>query len=260
MDTDEAIHLLQTRIDEIPSVKEAGRFSGLHLRWLQNLLFELSRLLGEKSPFVVQLRRLTWSIPPGIPVSYVPWEPPQQLDGLQGEYFRKDLERAEGILRSALDQLQQVGLNQLRQESGYIVAPDAKKVFIAHGRDEDVLRRVEDFVRALGCEPVIVERLASGGASVDDLVEQRMEECQAAVILATGDDEIDGRRQPRPNVIHEIGLAQRVLQNRVIYLREEGCEFPSNVAPKVWENFTKGDLASAFEKIAKELRGFGLVG
>jgi hypothetical protein len=258
MDTEEAIQLVQARIDEIPQIRRAGRFSGPHSRWLQNLLFELSRLFGDRSPFGTQLRRLTWSIPSGVPVPYVPWEPPRQLDELQCEYFDKDLERAEGILRSAIDQLEQVGLDQMRLESGYIVDPDARKVFTAHGQAESVLRRIEDYVRALGCEPVVVERLPSEGAAIDDLVEQRMGECAAAIILATCDDEVDGRWQPRLNVIHETGLAQRTLQNRIVYLKESGCDFPSNIGPKVWEDFERTDLAPAFEKIAKELRAFGL--
>ena len=46
---------------------------------------------------------------------------------------------------------------------------------------------------------------------------------------------------------------------RVIYLKEEGCEFPSNVRPKVWENFTQQNMECGFEKISKELRALGLL-
>jgi hypothetical protein len=33
----------------------------------------------------------------------------------------------------------------------------------------------------------------------------------------------------------------------------------TSAQPKVWENFTQENLESAFEKIAKELRAFGLL-
>jgi predicted nucleotide-binding protein len=152
-----------------------------------------------------------------------------------------------------------VGLEQIRRESGHIVAANARKVFITHGHAEDVLRRVEDFVRALALEPLVVKREASQGQALDDLVEKRMEECQAQIVLATGDDEVDGSWQPRMNVIHEVGLGQRIFKDHIIYLKEDKCEFPSNIAPKVWEPFSRDNLESAFQKIVKELRAFGLL-
>jgi predicted nucleotide-binding protein len=78
------------------------------------------------------------------------------------------------------------------------------------------------------------------------------------IALATKDDEVDGHYQPRLNVIHEIGLAQEKLR-RIIYLKEEGCQFPSNVAPKIWESFTQDNMENAFAKVVKELRAFGVI-
>lgn len=86
-----------------------------------------------------------------------------------------------------------------------------------------------------------------------------MEECQAQIVLATADDQADGAWQPRMNVIHEVGLGQRMFKDRIIYLKEDRCEFPSNVAPKVWEPFSRDNLEPAYQKIAKELRAMGLL-
>ncbi len=134
-----------------------------------------------------------------------------------------------------------------------------RRVFISHGKDSKALTKIERFIRGLGLTPVIVRNEASGGRALDDLVEEQMDACECMVALATKDDEVDGRHQPRPNVIHEIGLAQEKLQGRLIYLKEEGCDFPSNIASKVWENFTQDNLENAFLKIGKELRAFGLI-
>lgn len=38
-----------------------------------------------------------------------------------------------------------------------------------------------------------------------------------------------------------------------------GGQFPSNVAPMIWEDFTQDNMEAAFEKIGKELRAFGLL-
>ena len=116
-----------------------------------------------------------------------------------------------------------------------------------------------NYLSNIPLEPVIVIREASQGMSVDDLVDKKLSECDCAIILATADDPVGDRKQPRPNVIHEIGLAQEKLQNKVVYLKEESCEFPSNIRPKVWENFTQENMETAFEKISKELHAFGLL-
>ncbi len=118
---------------------------------------------------------------------------------------------------------------------------------------------MERFVRALGLNPVVVIREAAEGMSVDALVDKRMSESDCAIILATADDEVAGCWQPRLNVIHEIGLAQEKFEGRIIYLKEIGCDFPSNVRPMIWEDFTQDNLEGAFERISKELRSFGLL-
>ena len=48
-------------------------------------------------------------------------------------------------------------------------------------------------------------------------------------------------------------------QMRIIYLKEVGCEFTSNIAPKLWENFTQDSMDAAFTRVALELRAFGLL-
>ena len=94
---------------------------------------------------------------------------------------------------------------------------------------------------------------------MDDLVEEQMTGCRCAIILATNDDKVEDYYQPRPNVLHEIGLAHEKLKGIVIYLKEEGCKFPSNIQPKIWEDFTQSNMEKAFEKIVKELKGFKLI-
>ncbi len=115
----------------------------------------------------------------------------------------------------------------------------------------------------LGITPIIVKNKPSKGKAVDDLVKEQMDTCMAVIILATKDDKVKTEKeeyyQPRPNVIHEIGLAQEKVKDKIIYLKQEGCIFPSNISPKVWENFTQGNMENAFSKVAKELRAFRII-
>ncbi len=135
------------------------------------------------------------------------------------------------------------------------------RVFISHGRESSALALVQEFIGALGLDPVICIKRASLGVSVDDKVEDYIGVCQAAIILATGDDQLTGSTvfQPRQNIIHEIGLAQQILENRITYLLEENTRFPSNIAPKVYESFTKDNLTKAFIAVARDLKAFGLL-
>ncbi len=135
----------------------------------------------------------------------------------------------------------------------------AAKIFISHGTPSEALQKLTAFIRALGLTPIIVKDEPSRGGAVDDVVSEYMQECCCAIILATKDDPIGGRFQPRPNVLHEIGLAQEKLRNRIIYLKEEGCAFPSNLSPKIWENFSQSNMEQAFVKVAKELHAFDVI-
>jgi predicted nucleotide-binding protein len=146
---------------------------------------------------------------------------------------------------------------------GYISSQE-KRVFISHGNETQALIKIERFLRGLGITPVIVKHEPSLGKSLDDLVEEQMDTCVAVIIQATKDDKIKNEKgeeyfQPRPNVIHEIGLAQEKVKEKIIYLKEEGCKFPSNIAPKVWENFTLDNMENAFIKVGKELKAFGII-
>lgn len=134
-------------------------------------------------------------------------------------------------------------------------------IFISHGKQSQALNLLKNFISAIGQIPVIVMEESSQGMSLDDKVLAYMRTCAAAIILATGDDKLKGSEyfHPRQNVIHEIGLAQQILTNRITYLLEEGTEFPSNITPKAYEPFTKDNLSKAFIAIARDLRAFGIL-
>jgi len=136
---------------------------------------------------------------------------------------------------------------------------ESPKAFIAHGPRGRALEKTERFLRALGVEPLVVEEQPTKARALDDKVDGYLKGAHCVIILATGDDEIKGKVQPRQNVIHETGLAQKTHPERIIYLLEEGAEFPSNIAPKVHQRFRQENMEEAFMTIARELREFGQI-
>lgn len=133
------------------------------------------------------------------------------------------------------------------------------KVLIAHGGKTSARDKLEQYLKELGITPLIVEDQPTEGKAVDVKVEHYIERADCAIILATADDKVGEKLQPRQNVIHEIGLAQAKFPKKIIYLLEEKAEFPSNINPKVWESFTQECMDKAFIAIARELTAFGLL-
>lgn len=144
-------------------------------------------------------------------------------------------------------------------EKPYRVVTEPPKAFISHGKESVALNKLEEFLRALGIEPLIVKEQPSLDKTIDDKVNYYLSQADFVVILATGDDEIEGKLHPRQNVIHEIGLAQRTHEGKIIYLLEAGTEFPSNISPKVWERFKQRNMIKAFLCIVRELRAYGIL-
>lgn len=252
---DEAIDILRNELSKIHSLRSSYAFSPEHVEFIQSADLEISKMFGPDSLIGENFTEIVYQNREGFVASAYNIE--QKKAELNHKAYLAGLDMAEGILKSAISQFQRHGADRILTESR--IKRGEGRVFISHGKKTQALIKVERFIRALGLEPVIVILGASEGLAVDDLVEKRMSESDCALILATSDDEIEERRQPRPNVIHEIGMAQEKFKGKVIYLKENDCEFPSNVRHKVWENFTQDNMENAFEKISKELRAFGLI-
>jgi hypothetical protein len=255
MDHDRAIATIDEALGKLPSLRMGRPFSPDHVEFVQTTGLELARIFGPDSTISINFGHIKFQSSGQFLTNVHTYR--EDMARREIEAYHGGLNLAEGILRSARDQLTKHGVDRILAESR--IKAEGARVFISHGKETPALPKVERFVRALGLSPVIVVREPSEGMSVDALVEKRLGESDCAIILATADDRVGDYYQPRPNVLHEIGLAQEKLSNRVVYLKEVGCEFPSNVRPKVWENFTQNNMEAAFEKISKELRAFGML-
>jgi len=177
---------------------------------------------------------------------------PWVSNGDYQKYYLEDLENYETALKSII---QKYEILRVETKPSTMVEPTLK-AFISHGKRSVALSKVENFLSAFGTEPISVEKQPSLDKTLDDKVNYYLNQADFVVILATGDDAIDDRRQPRQNVIHEVGLAQKTHAGKIIYLLEERAEFPSNIRPKVWEWFNQDNMENVFIYIVKELRAF----
>lgn len=165
----------------------------------------------------------------------------------------------------AIGRLEEDIKNGIRDEHGnpieklQSIDTEPPKAFISHGKKSVALTKLEEFLQALGVEPLIVKEKPSLDKTVDDKVNYYLDQADCVIILATGDDKIEDKLYPRQNVVHEIGLAQKPHKGKIIYLLEEGAEFPSNIRPKTYERFKQRNMQDAFFYTAKELRAFGIL-
>ena len=136
------------------------------------------------------------------------------------------------------------------------------KAFIAHGGQSARLRRLCDFLRALGVEPIVAEWCASEGRWVEEHVDKRMEDSDCDIVLAEYGGIIDvktGTKYPRLNVIDELARSRKGRPSKMILLLEKDVELQSNVSGIVYGRFTKKNMEQALIKLARELRELGLI-
>lgn len=105
--------------------------------------------------------------------------------------------------------------------------PDLTKVFVVHGRNEQLRRDFFAFLRSFGLNPLewaqAVALTGKGSPYIGEILDRAFETAQAIVVLLSGDDEVrlapalwrdgepayerDVMAQARPNVLFEAGMA-----------------------------------------------------
>ena len=221
MTQSEAIERLRAALGQIDAVIAAGRdgAAGAEWRLSTSLLFEA--VFGPNHQFTKSHRSVDYYIPTS---SVFRGDPTTEVARLSREAYERGMETHRGILRAAIASVERDGIPERRDEPAK--SDGQPRIFLTHGSADDVLDAVSHFIEDdLGFRAVVMKRSATEGSAVDDAVPALMESCDAVVILGTADDkQQDGTFNPRPNVIHEIGLA--VDPTNVVYRREAGATPP----------------------------------
>lgn len=137
-------------------------------------------------------------------------------------------------------------------------------VFIGHGRSLDWLELEKFLKERLDLQVDEFKRVATGGMSTKERLEQMLNSSCFAFIVMTAEDEIADdktseksdkiRMQARMNVIHEAGLFQGKLGfDKAIILLEKGCEEFSNIHGLGQIRFDKGQIEATFEEVRRHL-------
>jgi predicted nucleotide-binding protein len=147
-----------------------------------------------------------------------------------------------------------------RKDGPPMKQPTRKKVVIGHGGSLEWLK-LREFIRERGLEPDEFNGVAAAGLSTKERLEQMLNDAALALLVMTAEDEQkDGTKRARENVVHEVGLFQgRLGFTKAIVLLERDCDEFSNIGGLVQIRFPKGDIEACFEKVRQVLVREGLV-
>lgn len=137
---------------------------------------------------------------------------------------------------------------------------ETARAFISHGGSKSSLHMIEEFLRALGVEPVVAEKRASEGRELHENVDVHRRQCNFGIVLWTRDvQDSEGKWLPSGSVAVEMGELRSQFPKRVIYLKEDGVTLPAMASTPQYQLFTEKDMSPAYLKIVTELREWGFL-
>lgn len=138
------------------------------------------------------------------------------------------------------------------------------KVFIVHGRNNEVKQEVSRFIESLGVDVIILHEQASTGMTIIEKIEHYSNEADFAVVLYTACDQgrgvhektIKPRNRARQNVVFEHGyLMAKIGRKNVCALVKDDIETPNDISGVVYVPL---DTTGGWKKeLIKELKACG---
>lgn len=129
-------------------------------------------------------------------------------------------------------------------------------IFIGHGRSQQWRDLKDHLSDQHGYKIEAYETGARAGHTIRDVLEDMASKSSFAILVMTGEDEDrEGNKKARPNVIHEIGLFQgRLGFSKAIVLLEEGTEEFSNLFGIQQLRYKKGNIREVFGDVLATLK------
>ncbi|MFZ3264145.1 MAG: TIR domain-containing protein [Terriglobales bacterium] len=117
------------------------------------------------------------------------------------------------------------------------VIPDAraKRVFITHGKNKDLIEPIKKLLSLADLEPVVSVQTQTVSQPVPSKVMSEMRSCGAAIIHVDDERHITDKEGVEhivlnDNVLIEIGAAMAIYGERFILIVKEGLKLPSNLS------------------------------
>ncbi|MEW6405708.1 MAG: TIR domain-containing protein [Chloroflexota bacterium] len=142
--------------------------------------------------------------------------------------------------------------------------PLGQAIFIGHGKTKKPLEQLKRILEQFKIPYKIAIEEPNLGRPIGDKVKEVMESCNCAILIFTADEEfkdVKGNQiwRPSENVVFELGASGYLYGNRIVIMKEDGVDFPTNFRDLGYISFSKDLLEAKAMDILKELIGFGIV-
>jgi predicted nucleotide-binding protein len=246
MNKAEAIDILRDSLKEIPKLEKLPHNNREYKLWKSKVEEITKNVLGKEDLVTFGNCNLQIPVFDGF-----------TTDAVRQDWYRRRLNEQGVNIEKIIQKYELLGV----ETKPTVSEAQHPKAFIAHGGKSEALDKLKEFLVSLGVKPLVVEEQASENRSVGNNVDSYARQADCAIILATkGDiDGLTGSFIPRGNVLIEIGKAQELFKDSIIYLLQAGTKFPTDISEKVWGRFTSSCMDEAFIKVARELAAFGIL-
>jgi predicted nucleotide-binding protein len=137
-------------------------------------------------------------------------------------------------------------------------------IFLGHGKNKKPLEQLIKLLDELGVPHKEAETEANAGRPIPTKVADTMRECGAAILIFTADEEFrdtEGNTiwRPSENVVHELGAASVLYDNRIIVFKEQAISLASNFSSIGYIGFETDRLQDKTMELFRELVKFRLI-
>jgi hypothetical protein len=132
------------------------------------------------------------------------------------------------------------------------------------GRGGKVRDQLEKILTEYAIPYRIAEDEANRGRPIPGKVKETMEECGAGILLFTADEEYQNTKgdsvwKPSDNIVHELGAAGVLYDDRIIVFKEERVTLASNFESIGFIEFPKDQLSAKVNELLRELIAFKIL-
>lgn len=163
-------------------------------------------------------------------------------------------------------------VTQFTPPPGYAPPPPAvekkPKLFLAHGKNTKPLEDLKKILDGFGIQYVVAVDEPHAGRPISAKVAQLMNECTAGIFVFTKDElffrkqkngDMEETWRPSENVVYELGAAGILWERKIIILKEDGVNFPSDFSDLGYIPFADGEISAKAMHIMQELIKFKLL-
>jgi predicted nucleotide-binding protein len=137
-------------------------------------------------------------------------------------------------------------------------------IFIAHGKNKKPLEQLRRILDQFKIQYKVVVDEPNLGRPISSKVRETLQSCNCAILIFTADEEFKDKEgntiwRPSENVVYELGATSYLYGNRVVIMKEDTVDFPSNFRDIGYISFANDQLEAKAMEILRELIGFGIV-